>query len=774
MMMHSAYSVLLFAFALHGFSQNQAKPDAPSPRVTIQQELGFERQAEGDSAPTGWYGGPEGTRFADREVVHSGKWSVRLDRDSKSPSTFSVITRNIPMDFAGSTIELRGFLRLKDVTGFAGLWMREDGETTNLQFTNMQEQQVKGTNDWTEYSIRLPLEPLAQKLFFGVLVTDTGTLWADDLQLLVDGKPIAEAKPVERTLTVLDTDHEFDKGSRIAIASLSPLQVENLVTLGRVWGFLKYHHPAITSGKRHWDYELFRILPAILAAPDRAKANEALVAWIDSLGDLPACNPCASGPSGDLDIKPDLAWIHDAETLGRPLSLHLQRIYDSRPSNSQFYLSLMPGVGNPSFNHEPIYPNVKFPDPGYQLLALYRWWNVLQYWAPYRETAGQNWPQVLAEFVPKLALARDREAYELAMMELIAKANDTHANLWSSLAVRPPVGACGLPATLRFIDGQPSVMSVANRSDASQQLEVGDILDQLDGVPLAKLIADWSPFYADSNGAARQRDMANQFTNGPCGAVSATVRRGGQSVSLSLARVKVDAQYVRWHDQPGDTFRLLSPDVAYLKLSSIKASDVAGYMEKAKDAKGLIVDLRNYPSDFMPFVLGPFLVTRPTPFATFSTADLSNPGAFQFGNAIAIQPGPVHYGGKVVILVDEVSQSSAEYTTMALRAAPNAMVVGSTTAGADGNISRIPLPGGLHTLISGIGVFYPNHAPTQRMGIVPDVEARPTLTGTKAGRDEVLEVGIRQILGPEASQADVERMARPDATPYAVPASLAK
>ena len=57
------------------------------------------------------------------------------------------------------------------------------------------------------------------------------------------------------------------------------------------------------------------------------------------------------------------------------------------------------------------------------------------------------------------------------------------------------------------------------------------------------------------------------------------------------------------------------------------------------------------------------------------------------------------------------------------------------------------LPGGLRTAISGIGVFYPDKRPTQRIGIVPDVEVRPTIAGIRAGRDEVLEEGLRQILG---------------------------
>jgi C-terminal processing protease CtpA/Prc len=197
------------------------------------------------------------------------------------------------------------------------------------------------------------------------------------------------------------------------------------------------------------------------------------------------------------------------------------------------------------------------------------------------------------------------------------------------------------------------------------------------------------------------------------------------------------------HDQPGETFRLLSHDVAYIKLSSIKSADLPTYFEKAKNTKGLIIDIRNYPSEFMPFAMGAYLATKPTRFVTFSSADLANPGAFHFGEGPLIEPGSVHYKGRVAILVDETSQSQAEYTAMALRAMPNAVVVGSTTAGADGNVSAIPLPGDVGTMVSGLGVFYPDHQPTQRIGILPDIIVGPTVQGIAAGRDEVLETAVR-------------------------------
>jgi hypothetical protein len=47
------------------------------------------------------------------------------------------------------------------------------------------------------------------------------------------------------------------------------------------------------------------------------------------------------------------------------------------------------------------------------------------------------------------------------------------------------------------------------------------------------------------------------------------------------------------------------------------------------------------------------------------------------------------------------------------------------------------------------------------VGILPDVEAKPTIEGISAGRDEVLERGVRLILGDSVPAAEVEKMARP-------------
>ena len=64
------------------------------------------------------------------------------------------------------------------------------------------------------------------------------------------------------------------------------------------------------------------------------------------------------------------------------------------------------------------------------------------------------------------------------------------------------------------------------------------------------------------------------------------------------------------------------------------------------------------------------------------------------------------------------------------------------------NDSFFYLPGGIQTMISGLGVYYPNGQETQRVGIIPDIEVKPTLKGIKEGKDELLEKAMQVLKGP--------------------------
>lgn len=698
-----------------------------------------------------WRGGPPETLSQDSAVVQAGRYSGRIARDPDSPSSFSTYTISIPVEFSGSTLELRGWLKTESVEGFAGLWLREDGPAGSLQFDNMQSRKLNGTTDWTEYRITLPLHPRARTVYLGALLSGHGTVWVDELAVFVDGAPAWEAPP--REPSPFDADTEFDEGSDIEVPEFTPTEVEKLSLLGRVWGFAKYHHPRIAEGTVNWDYELLRVLPAVVAAPDLGATQTILAEWLDRQGDPAPCEPCAV-LSGDTHLRPTLDWIEDTQLVGESLSRRLGMIYEHRASGeSQYYVSHAEGAGNPVFSNESAYESWPLPDAGFRLLALYRLWNIVEYWFPYRDVIGENWGDVLATFIPRVMGAASETDYRLALLELTARINDTHANLWRDLDVRPPVGSAALPVIIRFVEGRAVVAGFSHPElGPTTELEVGDVIESIDGQAIDSLIVAWRPFYAASNEPTRLRDMARSLTRGEPGPVRIGGIRASTAFEVVADRVpldELDARAGMTHDLPGDAFQRLTDEVAYLKLSSVVAADVPDYLRRADGATVLVVDIRNYPNEFVPFALGGHLVTEPTAFARFTKADAANPGAFSWTDPVVLQPLEPDFPGKLVILVDETSLSQAEYTAMALRASPNALVVGSTTAGADGDVSPIPLPGGVSAMISGIGVFYPDRTPTQRVGIVPDIEVEPTIAGLRAGRDEVLEAAVSHALGRE-------------------------
>lgn len=423
-------------------------------------------------------------------------------------------------------------------------------------------------------------------------------------------------------------DHEFDAGSGIAAQDLTTIQVENLALLAKVWGFAKYHHLGVVQGNQNWDYELFRAIPAVLGAVDRGAAANAVLTWLDKLGAVPSCGPCAQPPS-EAQLLPDNAWIGDAVGLGPALSNRLVAIHMNRPASGvQRYVSFVPNVGNPDFTREARYALLAAPDAGYRLLALIRFWNIIQYWFPYRDVTEESWEGVLREFIPTMMRPMTGDEYRLALILLIARIHDTHANIWSDLRVQPPTGTDEAPVILRFVDGRPVVTGYSHdQYGPATGLDVGDEIHSIGGVSVESIVDSLRAYYPASNEAARLRDMARKLTRGT-GSVSLEGVGASGAFSTAVPRVQRSAlslESAYTHDLPGPTFRMLTDSVAYLKLSSAQAASVADYIQQAEGAEVLVIDIRNYPNEFVVFALGAHLVAAPEAFARFTKADPSRP-----------------------------------------------------------------------------------------------------------------------------------------------------
>ena len=716
--------------------------------------LDFEEPSPGRGLPTGWIRvGPEGCILeVDSTVAYSGDRSFYIaNPEAEQDNCLGFGFRYLPGRFRGDSITLSGWVRSENTADFGvALILRVDGPDEEvLQQGNTSERYPEATTaDWTRMEVTLPFPRDAMTIAAGVAMEGRGKAWFDDITVTIDGKNIEQLTPGPVPTYPATQDTAYAMGSRIEFPVISPRVIEKLNVLGRVWGFLKYHHPAVAAGEHNFDTELFRVLPAYLAAGTQVQSEKVLLSWIERLGPVPSCDPCAEPLMDPVRTVP-LATLTDLLT-NESLIEQLGHIYQNRNAEEHYYVGMAPGVGNPDFRHEDGYVTMTLPDAGYRLLALYRYWNMIYYFFPYVEETDRDWEEVLSTYIASLLELDSHAEYEYTLLRLIGEINDTHAYLTGAERIDHARGNHFAAVHLRYLAEGFTVSDYYNDElRDTTGLEVGDVITHVAGRPVEELVTEWEPDYPASNDAARRRDMARNLLRSREDHLAVTAQRRNRTLDLTVPLFPEQELDRYWGPAPRTrpALELLDGNIGYVSLQNITEQDVTMLPDTFADVKGLIVDIRNYPSTFVPFSLGGWLLEETTAFVKFTKGSVSNPGSFEWTDALEIPAGERHYPGRVIVLVNENTQSQAEYTAMALRAAPRTTIVGSTTAGADGNVSSIVLPGGLQSSISGIGVFYPDGTPTQRVGIIPDVYLKPTPDDLCAGRDVVLQRAIELIEG---------------------------
>jgi hypothetical protein len=535
-------------------------------------------------------------------------------------------------------------------------------------------------------------------------------------------------------------------------ADLTNENIQDLFLLGKVWGYLKYYHPNITEDKMDWDAALFNILPKVLQSKSSSERDSILTDWIVSLGTYELEKNIAN-LENEIKIEPDLDWIYNSG-LNEHLVKHLSDLKNTKRTGENLSVSLVDGVGNPEFT-EKAYPNLRFPNVKYQLLSLYRYWNIIEYYFPYKNLIEEDWDNVLKEFIPKFIIANNEQEYKLTTLEIIARIHDSHANIWSQEPVIEEYwGKNHSPLALSFVE-QKAVVTGYYNDDLGEKtgIKIGDVITKINSQSVEDIITEKKRFIPASNYSTQLRDLAPKLLRSNEKVLNIEFVRDGIAHSkvielYSAPRVGVNRYNVYQIDKAH--FQLLESNIGYIYPGSIKNEYIPEIAEKIKDTNGLIIDLRCYPKEFIVYTLGELFVPQSTEFTKISNGSIINPGLFFMKETIEVgRENEDYYKGKVIILVNELTQSQAEFTAMAFRAAPNATVIGSSTAGADGDVSAFPLPGGIRTQISGIGIYYPDGTETQRIGIVPDITVTPTIKGITENRDEVLERAIEFIKSNE-------------------------
>jgi len=717
-----------------GFSQNLEKFN-----------LGFEVKKDQESLADGWFKWGESPLSLDSNS-YTGKYSG-LVSSSEEGASFGAIVYRIPAGYKGKQIKLRGYIKTENIIdGYAGLLLRIDKKNNVLAFDNMENRPVKGTSGWKVYEIILPYAEESDAVYVGGILVGKGKAWFDDFEITIDGIDIQNLTKQEKKTFKADLDKEFEKGSGILLEKFKNIKIENLSLLCQIWGFLKYHHPAISKGDYNWDFELFRLLPSFIKQKSKKDRDKLLINWIESFGPLKNSIDYEKTPSNAY-LKPDLSWIYNQE---EQLKTVLEKVYINRNTGDNYYVDFIEGVGNPVFMNEKAYKNLAYPDDGYRLLAIFRYWNIINYFFPYKYLVEKDWNDVLDEYIPLFIQARDELAYELTTLQLISEINDSHAKLigavdkiWSWKGKNFPL------FRTTFIDGMLIVKDFLS-SDIKENsgLSIGDIIHSINGVSINEIVKNRLKYYPASNKNVQLRDISKDILRSNQDSIIIEYS-SKDMIKRSKKILLYPSDYLRKisTSRKEDTisFELLEEKIGYINLKKFKSNDISTIKKEFMNTKGIIIDLRNYPADFVAIPLGSIFVSGTRPFAKLSIGSISNPGYFTFTENLTIKNEGEHYKGHVILLVDEQTISQGEFTAMVLQAGLRTTVIGGMTAGTDGNVSTFVLPGGLETSFSGVGVYYPDGTATQRIGIVPDINVAYTIEGVRAGKDEVLHEAIKFI-----------------------------
>lgn len=555
-------------------------------------------------------------------------------------------------------------------------------------------------------------------------------------------------RPLQR-----EKDTEFNQGSTIQNQELSDIQVDSLYKLCKVWGYTKYHHPAVISGELNWDAELFRVMPNILKAADSEEANEVLMNWLEAF-------PVKATQTEDREdwtkIQKeagrqilDTTWINDSAFLGEGLSDYLCSMSELYISDRENAYASFNEEGVVSFENEMDYEAAD-GDMGMYLLGLFRFWNMYEYYSPNVEITVDDWDTVLLDSISLVAEATDYRSYVLAIAQVVSKTGDAHITVVDQEGLLYYFyGRYFLPCDIKIIDGQAVVTQV---KEGEKHLLPGDILLTIDGMSVQDRIKEQRQYHALPEPDKILNQLKHLLLETQKNQSEVQVIRGEETKTLQVKTLYSQYDY----QNPLENEILESTNIGYIDVSALKTGDLENLMKDYQNTDGIIVDLRHYPSTVITYLLGEYIVPTQKVFSNVGMPNRAMPGAFwiqemvvgkgvlkeQMNDIRIFKP----YTGKVVILMDEGSQSQSEFAIMALRQAPNATVVGNPSIGADGNIAMVSLPGRVILPISSLGIYTPEGGQTQRLGLKPDIECYPTLEGIRDGRDELLEQAIEVIL----------------------------
>lgn len=536
-------------------------------------------------------------------------------------------------------------------------------------------------------------------------------------------------------------------------ATLSEFQIRNLATFCKVWGFLKYYHPHPSKKDVDWDKVLIENYPKVISASTKEEFNRVISSIFNLTGPLKS-KKSSFHPVDSLARNVDFSWLADTMELSLQNSEYLQSVLTRHKPFKNKYVHGNAWTVNPSFN-ENGYTDMLYPTEEYRFLSLCRHWNIIEYYFPSKYLMDHNWDTTLIEAVVQFHDCNNKEDYFRAIQWTTSRIDDGHG-----FCRAPWIPANKYPFISTYYYRDTLVVTYIGNDSIAKicSIQPGDKIISINGTGVKDVWEDLRAHRSASNQAFAEFSYANSssmFRTDRDTSELTVIRNGNvlrikekNYTPLEIMKLWQIPSYKMQRPTSVRVDTISNTVYGYFNMGTLQKNEVDSLFSLLTNVNSLILDARNYPRQMPAWIhLANNIVTPRQFIARASAPDYDHPGYLRF-NMVGLKVGTTSgkcFHGHVYILVDHTTMSQAEYQVMALRLAPNATVIGTQTAGADGDVSTITLPGNYTTRFSGLGWYYADGRQTQRIGIVPDIKVEYTVETELAQRDPIMEKALELI-----------------------------
>lgn len=289
-----------------------------------------------------------------------------------------------------------------------------------------------------------------------------------------------------------------------------------------------------------------------------------------------------------------------------------------------------------------------------------------------------KWDDSLKSMLPNFIDLESEKDFQLSMMKLFARINDSHSYISTSSRNNMDEKNC-LPVKCKIIDDKLVVTKIQNDSlAAADDIRVGDAITKLNEKSIKDLIEEKRDVISASNESYYLKQFSNAIIVGKGKTVSLECLRNNITIKKTISVLDIkEAQKNSFKKIKAEKYKLLPKNIGYVNMGEIEVKNILDMITTLKNTKAIIFDMRNYPNDTWEEI-AKFLNDKPKFFAIYTDPDLSYPGKFIWSEGTNCgTENKDHYKGKVIVLLDENSKSQSEWTAMCFQTAPNTTIIGS-------------------------------------------------------------------------------------------------